>query len=660
MTLPPLVFSPLLATPWLALIAAAAALATITALIRRARGAAFRGLGFLLLFGVLCGPEFLTQTTRPVRDVALLVVDHSQSMAIGARQAMAARATAALQSSAGDVDLRTVEIPAAADGGTELFATIRNALNNIPADRLAGVIAVTDGEIADPDAAPKLPAPLTILLTAEDEETDRELRLLATPAFGLVGQTATFHFEVLDHGVTNGPASAEVTISEDGTAISQTVPIGQPVAVTIPIRHAGPTTVAIAAAALPGEVSLINNQAAFTINGIHKRLDVLMISGSPTQGERSWRLLLKSDPAIQLVHFTILRLPGEMIDADPQDLALVPFPVRRLFETDIDKFDLIILDRFDAVGLLPPAYLADVATYVRNGGALLAEVGPEFATADSLAFTPLGTILPAQPAPPGDMVQPFAPQVTELGSRDPVTAPFAGLNLPPWYRMEAASPSFGDVLMTGPSGAPLLILGTAGQGRAGMLLSDQFWLWTRGGSHAGPALPLLRRIVHWLLREPSLEAESLTAAIDPSGRLVIDRQTLAAQTPGSAEVTDPAGQTRLVKLSPNGAGRYEASLPIDQPGVWRITQGGLTAYAAATITNRQEYQDLAATAAILRPAAQNILWLGRGPAPPLAQLLRPRHATEIIGTSETPLLPPLPVLIVALTLLAASWWRERR
>ena len=107
--------------------------------------------------------------------------------------------------------------------------------------------------------------------------------------------------------------------------------------VSLPIRHAGPTVITASVRRCPATISQINNQAAFTLTGIHKRLNVLLISGSPDQGERAWRLLLKSDPAVQLVHFTILRTPGEPLDADPQDIALVPFPVRELFETDIGE-----------------------------------------------------------------------------------------------------------------------------------------------------------------------------------------------------------------------------------------------------------------------------------------------------------------------------------
>ncbi len=656
MTTSQIIFSPLLPTLWLAIPGAFAALATLAAFITRAPGAIIRAAGFLLLLFILLGPNLVAQTRQPLPDIALLLIDQSQSMTIGNRTLLANQAAAALRHTADPTDLRIITIPPAPDGGTAAFTTLRAALAAIPPDRLAGIIAITDGEITD--APTTLPAPFTALITAKGEETDRELRLINAPTYGLVGQTIPLQLAVFDHGTSNAGATTAVTISEDGKPIATTqVTIGETTTINLPIPHAGPIIIAAAVAPLPGEISTLNNQAAFTLNGIHKRLNVLLISGSPDLGERSWRLLLKSDPAIQSVHFTILRTPGETIDADPSDLALVPFPVEQLFNTDIDKFDLIILDRFNTAGLLPPQYLANINNFVQHGGALLAEMGPEFAGPNSLALTPLAPALPAVPAPPGVLTEPFSPLVTSLGARHPVTAPFANMILSPWYRQVGATPTAGDVLMTGANNAPLLILAGIGQGRAGMLLSDQFWLWTRGGSHDGPALPLLRRIVHWLLREPALEAESLTAQ-RTGNTLTITRQTLSPNNPGTATVTAPDGTISSIALQQTAPGRFTAAVPAPQPGVWKIQNGNLTANAVANVENALEYQNLAATAAILRPAARNIIWLGQSETPPLSSLLQPRHASEITGSRNIPLLPPLPTMVAALLLLAAAWWRE--
>jgi hypothetical protein len=660
--IPHVTFAPLAAWQALAGLGVLVAACVIAALSVRARGAVLRACGFLLLLGILAGPMLQRETRRPLPDVAVVVVDRSQSMAIGGRAAMAAASLQDLQAQAAKIpglDLRVVDVPTAASGGTDLFAALNGALADVPAAQLAGVVAITDGEVFDAPAQVPFAAPMTGLVTAKGEETDRELRLLSAPSYGLTGKTVNVSLEVLDHGVDDAGAAADVTVTEDGNAVwAGPVAVGTPMTLAIPVNHAGPAVVAAAVAPLPGEVSAINDQAAFTLNGVARKLEVVLVSGNPNQSERSWRLLLKSDPAVELVHFTILRTPDETLDAPQEDVALVPFPVQQLFETDISKFDLIILDQFDTSGLLPPQYLGNIDSYVQNGGALLVQVGPEFETADSLALTPLAPVLPATPSPPGTVTQKFTPEVTALGGRDPVTAPFAGQTLAPWERFEAAAPTGGDVLMTGTSDHwPLLILANEESGRVAMLLSDQFWLWTRGGAHDGPAVPLLRRVVHWLLREPALEAESLNAQI-ADGRLTVRRQTLQAANPGDALVTAPDGTTRTLALQPQGAGGYGGAMPAAAPGVWKVTEGAMTTYAALGESNAEEFQDLAATATKLKPLA-NVIWLGQTPHPDFLSMLQRRRATQVTGTRDIPLLPPLPAMILAVGLLAAAWWRER-
>ncbi len=652
-----IVFAPAFGWPWFGALAAAALLATLPSLLRRARGAMFRCLGFLLLLAALAGPAWTAETRRPLRDIALLLIDRSQSMSIGNRTSLVNAAAAALQSSAAGIDLRSVEVPPATDGGTALFSAMNDALAGIPPAQLAGIVAITDGEITDAPASRATDPPFTALLAAAHEETDRELRLLDTPGYGLVGQTIKLRLTVLDHGANDRGEPVPITVTEDGALLTQqTAAIGGVLTLDLPVRHAGPNIIQASVPTLPGEISPLNNQAILTVNGIQRRLDVLLISGSPDLNERSWRLLLKSDPATQLVHFTILRTPSEAVDADPDALALVPFPVETLFNVDLHRFDLIILDRFDANGLLPPQYLINIVAYVRGGGALLAELGPEFNEPGSLAASALRDILSALPADAGTLTQSFTPTVTSLGARHPVTAPLAGMKLAPWYRMEAATPTFGDVLMTGAGNAPLLILGSAGSGRVGMLLSDQLWLWTRGGAHAGPALPLLRRVVHWLLRDPALEPEALSARFD-GNTLIIDHRTLSPSGHDTVTVTAPGGTTSKLNLPQTAPAGESLALSAPQRGVWKVSLGPLTAYAANPFENPQEFQDLAATAKLFKPIATTI-WLGQTPTPPLPHLIRPRHATAVTGTSDIPLLPPVPTMLLALVLLTAAWWRE--
>jgi hypothetical protein len=217
-----IVFAPLLGWAALAALAAFCALACGAAFWRRARGAWLRAAGFVVLFGILAGPLLVRETSRPLPDFLAVAMDQSASMAIGRRAAMARAALQDLQTKAANIpglQLRVVDVPAADDGGTALFAALRDALDDVPAAQRAGVAAITDGEISDPPAAPLFGVPFTALLTAKAEETDRELRLLAAPSYGLVGKTVSLRLEVFDHGVGDAGSFANVTVTEDGAPV---------------------------------------------------------------------------------------------------------------------------------------------------------------------------------------------------------------------------------------------------------------------------------------------------------------------------------------------------------------------------------------------------------------------------------------------------------
>ncbi len=651
-TLSALRLSPLLPLPLLLALAALCVLALALALWRRARGAWLRVLAFAVLLGWLAGPRLVRETRQALSDVALLVVDASASMGVGGRAAVAEAARASIAQQASripDLELRTVTVPETGHDGTRLFAAINAALADVPRARLAGVVAVTDGEVHDVPAEPPF-GPLHVLLPAAGEQTDRRLRVVEAPSYGIVGQDVTLRVVVEDLGADDAGTPARLTIRRDGEPpVVREVPVGREQSVTVPITRAGPTLVELSAAPLPGEVSALNNRAVLTINGVRDRLRVLLVSGEPNQGERVWRTLLKSDPSVDLVHFTILR-PPDKDDLTPlNELALIAFPIRELFQLKIDQFDLIILDRFQNRGILPLAYLRNIADYVRKGGALLLSVGPEFAGPGSLADTPLSGVLPArapEPGTPGDGVieRAFRPAVTALGGRHPVTADLPGAHAGPggapgwgaWYRAIEPGGTDGQALMSGPEGEPLLVLSHVGEGRAAMLLSDQIWLWARGHDGGGPQAELLRRIAHWLMKEPALEEEALTARI-ADGRLLVSRRTLSDAAPAPVTVTAPDGTRAALALAAAGPGRAEGSVPAAAPGVWGVSDGERSAFAAAVPENPEEYADLRASAehvgALARRSGGGVHWLLPGGAPELRMVGAEGTATAPTGSA---------------------------
>jgi hypothetical protein len=688
-------FEPLLPLWLIASLGALALLVVAIAAVRRARGTVWRLAAFAVLLLWLAGPRLVQETRENLADIGLLVVDHSASMQVGERARLAEAARAAISQQASklpDLELRTVTVPESGDSGTRLFAAIERALADIPRSRLAGTIAVTDGQVHDIPDTPPGGAPLNVLIPAKGEEIDRRLRVIEAPSYGIVGKIVTLRVAIEDLGAPRGAATANLTIRRDGEPPRvENVPIGAEQRIELPISRAGPTVVELSANTLPGEVSTINNRAVIEINGVRDRLRVLLISGEPHPGERTWRRLLKADPSVDLVHFTILR-PPEKDDLTPlNELALIAFPVRELFLDKIHEFDLIILDRFQNRGLLPLPYIANVAEHVREGGALLLSVGPEFSGAASLAATPIGQVLPGIPASIGAVVEgQFRPRVTDLGQRHPVTEGLAGANLPgspdgrsdwgSWYRRIQPADVHGEALLGTSGGQPLLLLDRIGKGRVALLLSDQIWLWSRGHQGGGPQAELLRRVAHWLMQEPELEENALTARV-AEGRLTIERRSTDPAPPGQVTVTDPDGKTQTLNLTETRLGKATASLPAATPGVWQTGDGARTAYAAAGAANPPELADLRATATLLRKLVRasggGVHFIGTGTdgAPPDVPDLhrtepdRPaagsswiglerRHDHLVTGIAALALLPAWIALPLMLGLLILAWRRE--
>lgn len=685
-------FAPVLPLWLLGLATALALLALAPAAWRRARGVIWRAVTFALILLALANPRLVEETRETRPDIALLVVDRSDSAHIGNRATQIEAARREIEARAGHLpglELRTVEVPEQGNQGTRLFTAMERALAEIPRARLAGVIALTDGQAHDIPATSPIDAPFHALMPGHAGETDRRLRLIEAPGFGIVGREVEIRVAVDDLGVATPTGAARLTIRRDGeTPRSESVPIGRDHRITVPIQRGGPTVVEIEAEARPGEVSTLNNRQVVTINGVRDRLRVLLVSGEPHAGERTWRRLLKADPNVDLVHFTILR-PPEKDDLTPlNELALIAFPVRELFQVKLRDFDLIVFDRFSNRGILPAAYLRNIADYVRGGGALLMSTGPEFSGPTSLALTPLGGVLPARPGGRQNIVAEgaFRPRVSGLGFRHPVTEDLPGANADNaepswghWYRSLRADPRSGSTVMEGPDGSPLLVLDRIGEGRVALLLSDHIWLWSRGHDGGGPQAELLRRIAHWLMRETELEEEDLTARIE-NGRLTVTRRSLTEGPPPELTITAPDGTVTRATPEAAGGGRSVLSTPATQPGVWNATDGRRTAFAASAATNPLEVADLRADPEKLRPLLAGTggaaRYMGDGTTPTLPELRRVAPGRDVAGAgwiglrrngdhtvtgiSALPLLPAWLALALVLGAAIMAWRREGR
>src|SRR6266436_1028992 len=425
---------------WLAL--AAIAVIAVLLLLGRARGAAVRVTALALILLALANPSFTREDREPLSSVAAVVIDKSPSQNFGSRTRETAQAQEALVDSLKKIKGLEVRVVDAgqADGetdGTRLFGALQSALSDVPIDRVAGAFLITDGRVHDIPAnagALGFQAPVHALITGRKDERDRRIAISAAPRFGIVGQVQTITYRLDDQGVSG--ERAKVVVRRDGEVINErTVLSGQTVNIDIDIKHAGPNIVEIEASPLDNELTQVNNRAVVAIDGVRDKLRVLLVSGEPHSGERTWRNLLKSDASVDLVHFTILGPPEKQDGTPINELSLIAFPTRELFQQRINEFQLIIFDRYARQGVLPIIYFDNITRYVRDGGAVLVAAGPDYASSSSIWRTALENVLPAEPVG-GTTEQPFRATLTDLGKRHPVTRGLEGSESEPprWSR----------------------------------------------------------------------------------------------------------------------------------------------------------------------------------------------------------------------------------
>ncbi|KAF0231394.1 MAG: hypothetical protein FD175_695 [Beijerinckiaceae bacterium] len=613
-------FVPFLPWPMLAALAALGLLAVGWLIWRGKRGAWVRLGALALVFLGLADPRLISEKRDRLSDVVVVAVDRSGSQTIGNRMAETEAALKALSEALKarpNTELRVVDV-FDRDGtgdGTRLFEAIASATRDVPQDRLAGVIAITDGVVHDiPADRSRLSftAPLHALITGRPNEFDRRIELVEAPRFGIVGKEVTATVRIENQGGPVGPV--RMTIRQNGEAIgSRNAMPGQPVKVPLKIDRAGMNLFEITIETAPGELTALNNRLALPVEGVREKLRVLLVSGEPHAGERTWRNLLKADPNVELVHFTILRPPEKQDSTPTNELSLIAFPTRELFIMKIAEFDLIIFDRYSNQTFLPTAYFENMVRYVREGGAILFAVGPEIVARGGLLSTPLREIMPAEPT--GTVLErAFRAEVTDLGRRHPVTRnldgagtpktadPASGARWSPWFRQIAARPRSGLSLMNGIDNGPLLELKREGKGRVGLFLSDHVWLWARGYAGGGPYLDLLRRLSHWLMKEPELEEEALRLSVS-GGRIVIERRTIGGP-PGDARLTEPAGESLPVTLSEAEPGVWRAEIAMRRAGLYRAENGGLVAFVNAGQPNPKEFRQVVSTIDDLAPIAE--------------------------------------------------------
>ncbi|SEW30858.1 hypothetical protein SAMN04488515_2185 [Cognatiyoonia koreensis] len=685
-----LVFDPLLPLVVIYGLAALAVLGLGIAIYRRLGGWWLRGLAGLALLAALANPAIQQEDRDPLSDIVMLVVDESASQRIADRPAQTQAAIANVEAEVArleNTELRVVRVgDGEGDAGTALMSGLAEALAEEPQGRVAGIILLTDGRLHDIERAPGLPAPIHALLTGEDTDWDRRLVISNAPAFAILGEPVSLTLRVEDQGAAPGEdAFVPLQISIDGDApLDFQVPLNEDIELPIDLPHGGMNVLQFETPFVEGELTERNNAAVVQINGVRDRLRVLLVSGEPHAGERTWRNLLKADAAVDLVHFTILRPPEKQDGVPVNELSLIAFPTRELFLEKIDDFDLIIFDRYRRRGILPSQYLENITNYVNNGGAVLVSSGPEYGSAESIYRSPLGAILPG--APTARVFEDgYVPQITDIGERHPVTEGLAAFSPAPdsgdgpgwgrWFRLvDVIVPDTATVVMSDEEERPLLALERIGDGRVALIASDQSWLWDRGYEGGGPQQELLRRLAHWMMKEPDLEEEALFA--NPNGQTMqIVRRTIS-ESIGDVTVTHPDGTETVLSLEETSPGRFATTWNAPEIGLYRLKEGDLESVIALGPSAPREFEQTIATGDILEPLVAStrggIYSMSSGdvdirevregrPAAGRGWIgVTPRGAYQTADISITSLLPAWVWLLLAALLSVFAWVREGR
>jgi uncharacterized membrane protein len=723
-TISTIVFDPLLPYPFLA-IAALIYLVMFIILVKRGkRNLWLRGLIIVGFFIVFLNPINVMQTRKSEKNEILVVLDETQSQKIDQRRAQLLTAFEQIQKDINNnpkLRMQSVRIRhnsligEKADEAfeeTHLFAGLKDALSNMDKSRLGGIIIISDGQVHDlPESKDdktdinyaKLLGideniPVHALITGSDKEIDRQIIVENTPFYGITGQDAAIDIKILV-SPTMPRLPVPVTYTVNGkNPLTRMITPDTVARFELPVEQAGHNIYQFSIPDHPSELSTRNNTKVVTINGVRDRLQVLLISGKPNHGGRMWRDILRSDASVDLVHFTILREPGKFDVAPKEELSLIEFPIKELFETKINNFDLIVFDRYGLIYLLPPNYFDNIHDFVKNGGGLLVSIGPESLDNYSIFDTSVGDALPAERT--GEVInERYLPALSRLGLRHPVTAPLKRqgenstkndiassfpLDAAPWFRQIELTPKENaQVVMNGARNSPLLILNRYEKGRVALLASDQLWLWARGFDASGPNRPLLKRSLHWLMKEPDLEENGLQ--VNVQGKQITLTKRSIDEKEQLITMVLPNGKSSEIRMKPKNGEAAEFVQLVEEAGIYKFFDQQNTVFAVVGNLNSPEMVDLLSTkeklSSMIYAQGGYIERLESKGVPELRVKdnerssmssqsgigfasawigLWDRKAYSVTGTKEAPLIPSMPAFLFLFLGLVCSWVFESR
>jgi uncharacterized membrane protein len=264
---------------------------------------------------------------------------------------------------------------------------------------------------------------------------------------------------------------------------------------------------------------------------IRDKIRVLQVSGAPSWDVRALRQMLKSNPNVDLISFFILRTQDDVSLVPNDEMSLIPFPTRELFEQQLPSFDVIILQNFEYLPYGIGDYLENIRSYVEGGGGLAMLGGAQSFTSGGYYGTPVAAALPVELYGPFDSgpvldTGKFQPQLTEAGALHPVTSlrysstdnqtawralpPLEGSNLIAGPKPDATVLAVHPRLRT-KTGKPMpvIVAGEYGKGRSIAVTTDTLWRYgfvaaSRAGDDGRQYTKLWENAIRWLIQDPDL------------------------------------------------------------------------------------------------------------------------------------------------------------
>jgi len=579
-----------------------------------------RGFFFILFAILFLNPVTISEVRKPLPGKLLVVFDQSPSNKIADREEVSNKVFSDIKSSFKDIKLIRVnagrDFTSKKNQNTSLFTALEHRLRTIPQKDILGTVIITDGQIGDvPDNVKTLKniAPINVILTGRKNEFDYEVKITQAPSYSLLNKSFDIKIKL---NVKGGyiKKTKKLHIFKNGKEIAlYNIKPNIENKYSFKVSQSGKNIFEFSIDKEKGELTAINNKAIAVVNGVRDRLKVLLISGVPHMGERSWRNLLKSDPAIDLVHFTILRSPMSFNPVPANEMSLIMFPVKELFENKINDFDLIIFDKYMHYNLLQQRYFDNISNFVKNGGALFMAMGSD-GSEQKIFNTELGEILPValknNKSPV--LLRSYIPQLTKEGKQSPVTADiYINYKKPgKWFSQTEVFKTHGEVLINGVDNNPLLVLDKVGKGRVAVLTSDNIWLWAKGIGRAGPYKELLRNVSHWLMKEPELEKGYIKTKVKDNIITVLKREY--SQTDNNLEMITPSGSVKNLNFKDNKDGWLSSKIIAREQGTYRFINGNNKAFAIIGNGGGVELSNIYSTdkklKKIVRKTKGNLIW----------------------------------------------------